>query len=166
MSELFIVAAPSGTGVTALVDRVLASAPERARGLHRAVGHTTRQRREGERDGREYHFVDRERFERLIDQQRLLEWSEYGGSLYGTARDEVDSWLGRGVDVLVEIDLAGAERLRASRAEARTVAVLPAGSAVSSSEKKPYGHYECVIMLDDAARAAGALAATLFRSQD
>ncbi len=161
MSTLFIVSAPSGVGLATLIDRLMAAHPARAGALHRAVSHTSRARREGEVDGRDYHFVDRRRFERLIDEDRLLEWAEVNGQLYGTSREEVDSRLERGVDVVVELDPEGAKRLRARRPGARTVWVASAEPGVSSSGIELYDRNDCVIMLDDAKRAGGDLAAAL-----
>lgn len=159
--ELIVLSAPSGTGKTTLIQRMMEGPLAGLENLVFSVSHTTRAARRGEVDGRDYHFVDRRRFERLIDEDRLLEWAEVNGQLYGTSREEVDSRLERGVDVVVELDPEGAKRLRARRPGARTVWVASAEPGVSSSGIELYDRNDCVIMLDDAKRAGGDLAAAL-----
>ena len=78
------------------------------------LGSSPRRPRAGERDGVEYHFVDRERFRKMVDDDRFLEWAEVHGNLYGTSRDEVEPRLARGQDVVLDIDVQGAESVRKS----------------------------------------------------
>ncbi len=116
-----MVSAPSGAGKTTVLARVLAETP----GLRFSVSHTTRPPREGEQDGRDYHFVDRPRFLRLREEDRLLEWAEVHGNLYGTGHAELTRARAEGKDILLDLDVQGAAQVRAKIAGAVTVFILP-----------------------------------------
>lgn len=105
---LFVVVAPSGAGKTSLVNALL---KEEAR-LTLSVSFTTRAPRPGEVDGRDYHFVSRERFEAMIAAGDFLEHANVYGNLYGTARSAVAAQLAAGEDVVLEIDWQGARQVR------------------------------------------------------
>lgn len=119
---LLVVSAPSGCGKTTVIEQVTADLP----GLSFSVSHTTRQPRPGEVNGREYHFVSQEQFLALRDQQPsgFLEWAEVHGNFYGTSRQEVAQRLRAGADVLLDIDVQGAEQVRC-QAEPVTVFIAP-----------------------------------------
>jgi len=117
----FVVAAPSGTGKTTVCHRVV----EGDAGIVFSVSHTTRQRREGEVDGQDYHFVGRGEFERLVQAGAFLEWALYNGNLYGTSWDSIDAPLAEGHDVLLEIEIQGARQVRERRNDARFIFLLP-----------------------------------------
>jgi guanylate kinase len=119
--RLFVIAAPSGAGKTSLVKALLQRKPE----LHVSVSYTTRAKRATEMDGREYHFVTREEFERLRAQGQFLEHAEVFDNLYGTGRGPVESELARGHNVILEIDWQGARQVRKSMPECATVFILP-----------------------------------------
>ncbi len=119
--SLIVVSAPSGAGKTTVLDRVLRELP----GIRFSVSHTTRGPRGQEQDGVEYHFVDRPSFLRLREEGRLLEWAEVHGNLYGTARAEIERARREGVDVLLDVDVQGAQQVRAQIADAVTVFLLP-----------------------------------------
>jgi guanylate kinase len=93
--------------------------------LEFSVSHTTRGRRAGEREGHDYHFVSLERFRELADEGAFLEWAEYNGNLYGTSQMAIDAPLGRGHDVILEIEIQGAAQVRKRRRDARFVFLLP-----------------------------------------
>jgi guanylate kinase len=116
---VFIVSGPSGAGKSTLVDALLARIPD----LRVSISCTTRAPRPGERDGREYHFVDREEFARRRDADEFAEWAEVHGSLYGTIRKPLDDAIADGTDVLLDIDVQGARHLKRSYREA-AVAVM------------------------------------------
>ena len=118
---LFVIAGPSGAGKSSLVQGLV----ERVPGVEVSVSHTTRQARAGEREGREYHFVDEAAFRRLADEGRMLETARVFGNWYGTSRDWVRERRRLGGDVLLEIDWQGAEQVRAKDVGAITVHVLP-----------------------------------------
>lgn len=119
--NLIIVSGPSGAGKSALAGRVLESVP----GLRFSVSYTTRAPRGFERNGIEYHFVNRGAFEKLIQSEDLLEWAEVYGNLYGTSKQSVDEILARGEDVLLDLDVQGARSIRMKRPDAITVFILP-----------------------------------------
>jgi guanylate kinase len=110
---LFIVAAPSGAGKTSLVQALL----EREPGISLSVSYTSRLPRPGEIDGRHYHFVSREVFERMAAADAFYEYANVHGDLKGTARTAVEPLLAQGRDVLLEIDWQGAELIRAKLAK-------------------------------------------------
>lgn len=104
MGKMFILSAPSGTGKTTLLRRVLAEVPN----LVFSVSHTTRRPRAGEREGVDYHFVHRHEFEQMREEGAFFEWAEVHGNLYGTSRQAVLAQLVSGIDVLLDIDVQGA----------------------------------------------------------
>jgi guanylate kinase len=115
-----IVSSPSGAGKTTLTTRLL----ERVSGVRFSVSHTTRKPRGNEQDGREYHFVDRPAFERLIASDGFLEWAEVHGNLYGTSRAELErSSSARGV--IFDIDHQGARQIKSGSPDAVAVFILP-----------------------------------------
>ncbi|MEJ6573615.1 MAG: guanylate kinase [Actinomycetes bacterium] len=90
-----------------------------------SVSVTTREPRENERDGHDYHFVTEEKFDQLISQNALLEWAEFAGARYGTPRDAVSEALNLGKHVLLEIEIAGARQIRNSDPKALLVFISP-----------------------------------------
>jgi guanylate kinase len=123
--RLFVIAAASGTGKTSLVKELTARHPQ----LAFSVSHTTRPRRENEVDGRDYHFIDRPTFERMIAAGGFLEHASVFDNLYGTAQSEVERALAAGRDLVLEIDWQGAGQLRAKLPEAADVFILPPSRA-------------------------------------
>jgi len=120
-SNLIVVSGPSGAGKTTVLTRVLSE----LRDIRFSVSHTTRIPRSGEKDGVEYHFVTRREFERLISEGAFLEWAEVHGELYGTARAEYDRAMQEGVDLLLDIDVKGADQVCQKFDDAVTVFVIP-----------------------------------------
>jgi guanylate kinase len=122
---LLIVSAPSGAGKTSLVAALL----ERDPNLTVSVSHTTRRCRPGERDGVNYHFVDKPQFARMADGGQFLEHAEVFGNYYGTSAAAVDDERARGRDVILEIDFQGAAQVRARYPDAISIFVLPPSRA-------------------------------------
>jgi guanylate kinase len=116
-----VVSAPSGSGKSTVLRRVLRELP----GIRFSVSHTTRPPRPGESDGVEYHFVSRAGFAALRDDERLLEWAEVHGQLYGTAHEEYERAQRDGVDLLLDLDVQGAAQVRLKLPQAVTVFILP-----------------------------------------
>jgi len=117
---LIIISSPSGAGKTTLTSRLR----ERIPNLRFSVSHTTRQRRPNEVDGREYHFVSRETFERLIQLDEFMEWAEVHGNLYGTSKKEVaNAKDARGLSF--DIDHQGARQIKSVHGDAVSVFILP-----------------------------------------
>lgn len=121
MSKLFVVSAPSGTGKTTLNNRLMKEFPS----VEIAVSHTTRPIRDGEVNGRSYHFVDKDTFRSMAKSGQMLEWAEVFGNLYGTSKHELDRIFGKGNDVLLEIDVQGCRSILRERPDAVTVFILP-----------------------------------------
>ncbi len=119
--QLFIVSAPSGTGKTTLVERLVRDVPR----LRMSRSYTSRGVRPGEADGVDYNFVSREDFEAGIAAGRFLEWADVFGNYYGTAREDTERVLEAGDDLVLVIDVQGARQVRATGMPATTVFVLP-----------------------------------------
>jgi guanylate kinase len=90
-----------------------------------SVSHTTRSRRKGEKEGRDYFFVTRRRFESMIAAGDFIEWAEVYGHLYGTSRAQIDKALAAGRDVLLDIDVQGHRQVRERLPEALSIFVMP-----------------------------------------
>jgi guanylate kinase len=106
--RLIVVSGPSGSGKDTLIRAALEAVPE----LALIASATTRKPREGEVDGRDHVFLSREQFERWIEEDRLLEWAEYSGNLYGTPRHSVEELLKSGCSVILRIELQGARQIK------------------------------------------------------
>ncbi len=119
--KTFIICGPSGVGKGTVVARLLASDPT----LYFSVSATTRPPRAGEEDGVHYHFLDRGTFEQWIAAGDFLEYAEYVGNLYGTPRLYVDRAMEQGRDVLLDIEIQGAEQVRQKRPETVRIYVAP-----------------------------------------
>ncbi len=118
---LYIVSAPSGAGKTSLVKALLKSDPA----IRLSVSYTTRAPRPGESDGRDYHFVDRERFQHMLADGEFLEHAEVYGNFYGTSRGSIAHDLNRGHDILLEIDWQGAAQVKRHFPESASIFILP-----------------------------------------
>jgi guanylate kinase len=123
---LFIVSAPSGTGKTTLVERLVEHTPS----LKMSRSYTSRAAREGETDGVDYNFVTRSKFEAMVAGGEFLEWAELFGNLYGTGALDTETVLASGHDVVLVIDVQGARKVRARGIETTTVFVMPPSMAV------------------------------------
>lgn len=118
---LFVITGSSGTGKTTLLKEAFQVIP----GVEFSVSATTRQRREGEKDGVDYHFLSKSNFQELQDRGELLEWAEVYGNSYGTPRAPVEQALNQGRSILLEIDVQGARQVREKLPQAVLVFVLP-----------------------------------------
>ena len=116
-----VLAAPSGTGKTTLARRLV----ERHADFMFSVSATTRPPRERERDGVDYHFIDRPEFEAMVERGELAEWAEVHGRLYGTPRAELERAADEGKHVILDIDVQGARQVRTHVPEAVLMFLLP-----------------------------------------
>jgi guanylate kinase len=123
--RLFVVAAPSGAGKTSLVRALM----ERDPSLRFSVSYTTRPRRTAEEHGRDYFFVSREEFERMVEAGEFIEHARVFDNYYGTARQQVEQSLAAGQNLLLEIDWQGAQQIRSAMPEAVSVFILPPSRA-------------------------------------
>jgi guanylate kinase len=119
---MLVLSSPSGAGKTTISRRLLAN----DRGVTLSISVTTRAKRPGEQDGRDYIFIDRRKFDALVDKDQLLEWAEVFDNYYGTPRAPVFAALDAGRDVLFDIDWQGTQQLREkARGDLVSVFVLP-----------------------------------------
>jgi guanylate kinase len=118
---LFILSAPSGSGKSTLVSQLRSMVPN----LDFSVSWTTRAPRGSEQEGREYHFIQREEFQRMIAADEFMEHADVFGNYYGTARTSLAEASARGKDLLLDIDVQGAAQVRQSMPQAVTIFILP-----------------------------------------
>lgn len=174
-----MISGPSGAGK----GTVIALLKERLGHLVTSVSATTRAPRPGELDGREYHFLSRDEFERRVAGGDFLEWVDYSGDLYGTLRSDVEGKLAAGDDVILEIELVGARAVRRALPEAVAVFIAPPSMAelaqrlrgrgtetdeavarrlrIAQTEVAAAHEFDHVVLNDDAQRAAGEVAAII-----
>ena len=119
--QLFVVSAPSGTGKTTVVERLVQVVPD----LCLSRSYTSRDARDGELNGVDYNFVTRSRFEEMIAAEEFLEWADVFGNLYGTCASDTERDLARGQDVVLVIDVQGARQVRQRYRETVGVFVMP-----------------------------------------
>jgi guanylate kinase len=110
-SFLFIVSGPSGSGKTTLAGKVIKSQELKNR-LTKSISLTTRPRRLGERDKRDYFFVSHQKFKKLLKAKKILEWTRYLGYYYATPKDFIETQLKKGKHLLLCLDLKGSRRIR------------------------------------------------------
>jgi guanylate kinase len=121
MTNVFIISAPSGSGKSTLVGKVRQILP----GLEFSISYTTRQPRGKEQNGREYFFVAREQFEQMISRDEFLEYADVFGNWYGTAKCFLDDAKQKGHDLLLDIDVQGAEQIKRKLPQAVSIFILP-----------------------------------------
>lgn len=119
MPRLFVVSGPSGVGKSTILRKLVNRVP----GLAFALSHTTRPQRAGERNGADYHFVSEDRFQELIDEGAFVEWAVVHNHRYGTSKEALQ--VGGEDDLLIEVDVQGADALRAEIPDAVTVFIEP-----------------------------------------
>ena len=119
---MLVLSSPSGAGKTTIARRLL----DEDEGIAPSISHTTREKRPGEVDGRDYHFVDKQTFTRMRDEKAFLEWALVFDNFYGTTRAPVDEALSAGRDVLFDVDWQGADSLREqAKSDVVSVFILP-----------------------------------------
>lgn len=118
---LFVVSGPSGTGKDTVVARLLKTHPE----IQHTVSATTRQPREGEKDGINYHFMSVEDFERHLANDQIVEHTQYCKNYYGTLRSEIEGRMQAGIPVILIIEVEGAGNIKRLYPGATTIFVLP-----------------------------------------
>jgi guanylate kinase len=177
---MLVLSSPSGAGKTTLARRLLEAEP----GVEMSVSCTTRKQRNGEVEGRDYHFIDRETFAGMRDRGEFLEWAVVFDNYYGTPRKPVEELLAAGRDVLFDVDWQGAQSLRDdSPDDVVTVFILPpSGRALeqrlteraqdapeivaarmrgASNEIQHWGEYDYVVINHDIDQALAAVRAIL-----
>jgi guanylate kinase len=174
---LFVLSAPSGTGKSSLCRRLIEEVP----GLQFSVSFTTRRRRAGEENGKQYWFVDDGRFDAMVAEDAFLEWAQVFGHRYGTGRAATAHALAGGRDLLLDIDVQGARQVSEAGEDAISVFLLPPDFttlegrlrsrrsedegevgrrlALAGAEAEEFAHYDYLVVNDDLERATADLAA-------
>ncbi|RMH49212.1 MAG: guanylate kinase [Alphaproteobacteria bacterium] len=129
---LIILSSPSGAGKSTLSRRLMEWDPS----IRFSVSATTRPPRPGEVDGREYHFLDRETFERMVDEGAFLEHAEVFGNLYGTPRAPVEAAIEEGNDILFDIDWQGGQQIRNSPLSEDVVSIFVLPPSIRALEAR------------------------------
>jgi guanylate kinase len=177
---LIVVSSPSGGGKGTLIDRVLKTVP----GLSYSVSFTTRAPRATEQNGREYFFIDKPAFEAMIERGEFLEWANVYGHFYGTSATQVETERAAGRDLVLEIDVQGAESIRRKVPDLVSVFILPPSFDLlrerllargtdspadlerrlrgAASEVGQYRYFQYVILNDDINRASQQLGAVIY----
>ena len=135
VSRVFVITGPSGVGKGTLIAELLRRVP----GLELSVSATTREPRDGEEDGRDYHFLAHEEFDRRARAGEFLEHATYSGNRYGTLRSEVERRVAIGRSVVLEIEVQGARQVRAAMPESVQVFIAPpdpGGAARATTEAR------------------------------
>ena len=176
---LYVISAASGAGKTSLVSAVL----EQVSDIEVSVSHTTRAPREGEVDGVNYHFVDRDRFQEMVNAGEFFESASVFGNMYGTSRQHIQEQLLKGRDVILEIDWQGARQIRKLMADCKSIYIAPPSIAAlrerltsrgqddeavidkrmqeAVSEMSHYAEFEYLVINDDFDEARENLAAII-----
>jgi len=182
MSVVFIISAPSGSGKSTLVREILHRYPD----LAFSISYTTRQARGQEKNGDSYHFIGREDFMERLKNDEFLEWAEVFGNFYGTHRSVWDNAVAAGRDLLLDIDVQGAQQLREKIPDAVTIFVLAPSReilerrlrarsedaeqvierrlAAAANEIRNYHYYDYVVVNDQVDEAVATLEA-IFRAE-
>jgi guanylate kinase len=161
---LLVLSAPSGGGKTSIAKSLLQARDD----LGYSVSATTRPRREGEREGVDYHFLTRDEFLRRVDAGEFLEWATYAGNMYGTLRGEIDRIFARGRTAVLDVEIEGARQIRASFPNSLHLFVLPPSADVvreriarAADELAAVAEYDYAIFNEDLVQAVAQVAAIL-----
>ncbi len=174
---IYVITGPSGCGKSTLIRRVLANLEN----VGFAVSHTTREKRTSEVDGKDYHFVTREVFQRMVQRGQFIELALVHGAYYGTSKKELRK--GKSRDLILDIDVQGARQIRRNVPSAVFIFVLPPSFselrkrieergldsaeavrkrlATARNEVKSYSSFDYILVNDDLDRAAQELEAIL-----
>ena len=123
MAKLIVIAAPSGTGKTSLIEALLKDSTDMKFNL--SISYTTRKKRINEKDGESYLFIDKKEFERMLENKDFLEHAEVFGNFYGTSKSWVEELLKEGRNILLELDWQGAVQVKSAYPSAVTIFILP-----------------------------------------
>ena len=152
---LLVLSSPSGGGKTSIAKSLLQARDD----LGYSVSATTRPRREDEREGVDYHFLEREEFLRRVEAGEFLEWATYAGNLYGTLRSEIDRIFARGRTAVLDVEIEGARQIRASFPNSLHLFVLPPSAEVLVSRLAGRNTEPAPVVRERITRAADELAA-------
>ena len=119
--DVFVISAPSGSGKTTICRLLL----EKVEGLELSISYTTRPRKNGETEGKDYHFISDDKFDKMISLKEFLEYATVYGRRYGTSRDAVGKTVSRGTDVVLEIDVQGGRKVKEALPGAVLIGIFP-----------------------------------------
>ncbi len=119
--DVFVISAPSGSGKTTICRNLL----QRVEGLELSISYTTRPRKPGEEDRKDYFFISDDKFDNMIYLKEFLEYASVYGNRYGTSRERVRSIVSRGIDAVLEIDVQGGRKVKETLPEAVLVGIFP-----------------------------------------
>jgi guanylate kinase len=182
--HVFVISGPSGVGKDAVINKLVAAEPI----IERSVSYTTRRPRPNERDGVDYSFVSRDEFLRLVDDGELLEHATYDGNYYGTSARRVEELRAAGCDVILKIDVKGAEQVRGRLPDATFIFLKPpsmqelvrrsalrqtesaeersARQMIAEKEMTFAPHYDHVVVNDDLDRTVAEVLAIIHSVRD
>jgi guanylate kinase len=120
---LFVISSVSGGGKTTVIWKLM----EELGGLRMSASHTTREPRPGEVEGRDYYFIAKDRFQNMVEEEMFLEWAQVYGQNYGTSKATVDSIIGEGFDVVLDIDVQGGMQVKEKRKDAILIFIVTPG---------------------------------------
>ena len=152
---LLVLSSPSGGGKTSIAKNLLQARDD----LAYSVSATTRERRDGEQDGVDYHFLTRDEFLRRVEAGAFLEWATYAGNLYGTLRSEIDAIVGQGRTAVLDVEIEGARQIRASFPNSLHLFVLPPSADVLVGRLAGRNTEPAAVIRERVTRAADELAA-------
>ena len=119
--KIFVLTGPSGVWKVTVVQGLL----KNTENIYLSVSATTREKREGEKEGVNYFFKSKEEFEKMIKEDEFLEWAEFAGSYYGSPKFQINNYLSCGKDILLEIEVQGAKQIKAKRPDAILIFLAP-----------------------------------------
>ena len=123
--KLIILTGPSGVGKGTVVKEILAN----DKNIWLSISATTREPREGEKDGENYYFLNKEKFKEMIEQKLFLEWAQFAGNYYGTPLSSVSAKIKEGLNVLLEIEVEGAKQIKEKFPNSLSIFLLPPDKA-------------------------------------
>jgi guanylate kinase len=179
LGQLFIISAPSGAGKTSVVKRLIKG----LRNLRVSISHTTREKRPGESEGKDYFFVSVEQFKALLSNDGFIEHAQVFDNFYGTSKNHLEHLLSQGIDVILEIDWQGAQQVRQTVPESLSIFILPPSRAIleqrlqdrgqdsddviarrmqsAASEMSHYDEYDFIVVNDDLEQTTEAVMALI-----
>lgn len=119
--KIFVISAPSGSGKTTVIKKLL----KKLKTLYFSISFTTRKKRKGEMEGKDYYFISEDKFKKMIKNKELLEWANVHNNFYGTGKNEILKRIKKGQNVLLDIDIQGSIKIKKKYPESIHIFLLP-----------------------------------------